>query len=54
MEQRFAQPQIAPAIEHTAFAVWLGKTLRSCHQDTVNEPIPAELLDLLPPSTKQR
>ncbi len=46
-----------PAIdlsETTAFAVWLGRALKTCHEGAVHEPIPAKLLALLPPVRTER
>lgn len=48
------QPKVVDPSENTAFAVWLGRALKSCHEDAIHEPIPDELMALLPPQTKQR
>ena len=41
-------------VDSAPFAVWLSRTLKTCHEDAVNEPIPVQLLDLLPPPHRDR
>lgn len=52
MEHASHQPAVVHIPETTAFAIWLGRALKSCHDDAVNEPLPPELLDLLPPPSQ--
>ena len=36
----------------SAFTIWLGRTLRLHHESVVHEPLPVELLAILPPADK--
>ncbi len=54
MEHSSRQPRIVDNSDKTAFAIWLGRALKSCHDDAVNEPLPADLLAMLPPAKPQR
>lgn len=54
MEHLAQPPRRTDPGEQSAFEIWLGRTLRSRHEDAVNEPVPIELLEMLPPSTKDR
>ena len=38
----------------SAFTVWLGRTLRLQHEGAVHEPLPIELLAILPPPDTER
>ena len=40
--------------KQSAFEVWSARTLRLKHEDAVNEPVPVELLKMLPPPTQER
>lgn len=52
MENATFVPSAAASPENQAFAIWLGRALKTCHEGAVHEPIPAQLLDLLPPVGK--
>jgi hypothetical protein len=54
MEHAADFPPVTDPSEKTAFAVWLGRALKACHEDTVHEPIPAQLLALLPQPQNER
>lgn len=54
MKQSQTYPSSDRPVDTAAFAVWLSRTLKTCHEDAVNEPIPVQLLELLPPSQRDR